>query len=878
MPIERVLPHVSAALSNRRAAVLVAEPGAGKSTRVPLFLVNEPWLAGQKILMLEPRRLAARSVARYMASLLGEEVGRTVGYRVRRESRVSEVTRIEVITDGVLTRMLQRDPALEGVGCVIFDEFHERSLQADLGLALCLDVQEVLREDLCILVMSATLEAEPVAKLLGDAPVIRCQGRSFPVETRYVGRAGGSAPTHAGERLPGGLSLRAVEGAVVRLVRRALAETEGDILVFLPGAGEIRRVGDALRDLESSTLRIAPLHGGLSHRAQDEAIAPSPPGGRKVVLATSIAETSLTVEGIRVVIDSGLMRVPRYSPRTGMTRLETVRVTKASADQRRGRAGRLGPGVCYRLWTEQEDAGLVPFNRPEILEADLTSLVLELALWGVSDPGRLRWLDAPPEAAWRKAKLLLTQLGALDETGAVTELGRKMAGLGVHPRLGRMILEAIPLGLGETACFLAALLEERDIARGEGGPADADLRWRLAVVRGGKGATGEASEWLLGRGREIDWQAVQRVRAEAQHLINSVGINGQGMTARGSDPGTARSGESAGAKQVGSESDACGLLAAFAFPDRIAARRESGSYLLRNGRGAAFGEGQSLAQEPYIVAVELDDTGADSRILLAAPITIDDLYTHFREQLKREEAVGWDPAIQGVAARERVRLGAIVLEERPLANPDPQRTLEALLTGVRAQGLKLLPWSKAARRLRERLAFMHHIDSGWPDVSEEGLLRSLETWLAPHVGGMKSAADLQQLDLAAVLEGLLSWEQRRELEACAPSHIQVPSGARIPVDYSDPAAPVLAVPIQDVFGLVATPRIAHGRVPLTLHLLSPAGRPVQVTQDLASFWKETYFHVRKELKGRYPKHYWPDDPLSAPPKRLNREVAPEERA
>jgi len=832
LPIEQVLPQLADALGTHRGAVLVAEPGAGKSTRVPLFLLGQPWTAGRRIVMLEPRRLAARSIARYMASLLGENVGETVGYRVRRQTRVSAATRIEVVTEGILTRMLQEDPSLEGVAAVIFDEFHERSLQADLGLALCLQAQELFRPDLRLLVMSATLEAEPVSRLLGGAPVIRSEGRSFPVETRYLGSLAGPAGGR-GLAAPPALTPeagRAMEQAVERAVRRAMDETEGDILVFLPGAREIRRTAERLADLETRGVRVVPLHGGLSHQLQDQALAPAPPGTRKVVLATSIAETSLTVPGIRVVVDSGWMRVSRFSPRTGMTRLETVRVSKASADQRRGRAGRLGPGVCYRLWDPSEEARFAPANRPEILEADLAPLALELALWGVDDPAELRWLDPPPAAALQQARELLVQLDAVTPAGTVTPHGRRMAELGLHPRLAHMILAAIPLGRGETACMLAALLEERDIFRGDGTAPDADLRARLeAVARGGAGS---------------DPDAVRRVREEARYLMERAGLR----------PGWER---------VASE--ASGLLLAFAFPDRIAARRPRGGYLLRSGRGAAFLPGQSLDGEPYIVAAELDDKGPDSRILLAAPLVREELLAHFGHQLETEEIVEWDGEAKRVAARRRRRLGALVLDDEPLADPQPERLLRALLDGIRREGLGILPWSKAARRLRDRMAFMRTLDPGWPDVSDEGLLETLETWLGPYLTGMKSAGDLKEVDLAAALEGMLSWEQRQKLDQWAPTHITVPSGSRIPIDYSDPEAPALAVRLQEVFGLQETPRIAGGRVPLTMHLLSPAHRPVQVTRDLASFWREAYFEVRKELRGRYPKHHWPEDPAHAQP-------------
>jgi ATP-dependent helicase HrpB len=803
LPIEPVLPAIRETLAGRTAAVLVAPPGAGKTTRVPLALLGEPWLSGRRILMLEPRRLAARSAARFMAASLGEQVGETVGYRVRMETRVGPATRLEVITEGVLTRMLQSDPALEGVGLVIFDEFHERSLHADLGLALCLQSQALLRDDLRLLVMSATLEAEPVAALLGDAPVLVSEGRSFPVETRYLER-----------RVEG-----RVEPLVARAVERALAAHEGDVLVFLPGAGEIRRVLGSLS--LPSHVDAAPLYGNLPQAEQDRAILPAAPGQRKVVLATSIAETSLTVEGVRVVIDSGLSRVPRFSPRTGMTRLETVPVSRASSDQRRGRAGRVAPGVAYRLWTEQEDKGLVARTTPEILEADLAPLALELAAWGVADPLELRWLDPPPAAALAQARELLTQLGALDGRNAITKHGRRMAEVGLHPRLAHMILRAIPLGLGALACDLAALLSDRDILRST--TADADLRHRLDALR------------TAPEGR--------RALAEANQVKRDLRI-APSSAAGPTDPG---------------------LLLSFAYPDRIAARRAPLRYLMRNGRGAAFPAHQPLADEPYLVAADLDDQGAESRIFLAAPITAADLERHHLDQITTEDAVAWDRGAQAVRARRRRRLGALALDERVLADPALADTLAALLDGITQEGLAILPWTKPARQLQERLVFMHSHDPAWPDASDEGLLGRLSDWLAPYAEGMKSRADLQRVHLYEVLEAMLPWERRRELDEQAPTHIAVPSGSRIAVDYSDPGAPVLAVRLQEMFGLAETPRIGGGRVPLTLHLLSPAHRPVQVTQDLASFWRSAYFEVRKDLRGRYPKHYWPDDPWNAIP-------------
>ena len=840
LPIDAVIPELRRALAASTSAVLQAPPGAGKTTGVPLALLGERWLEGQRIVMLEPRRLATRAAARRMAHLLGERVGDTVGFRVRGETRVGPRTRIEVVTEGILTRMLQRDASLAGTGLVIFDEFHERSLHADLALALTLETRDVLRPELRVLVMSATLDGARVARLLGGAPIVTSEGRAHAVETRYVERRA---------------EMR-VEDAVAAVVRRSLRDDDddGDVLAFLPGTREIRRAYDLLvNDGLPPRTHILPLHGSLSADEQDRAILPSAPGERKVVLATSIAETSLTIEGVRVVIDSGLSRVPRFSPRTGMTRLETVRVSQASADQRRGRAGRLGPGVCYRLWGEHEQHHLVAHASPEILEADLAPAALELAAAGVSDPATLRWLDPPPPAAYAQACELLAELGALETSaqgaGRVTAHGRRMAELPMHPRLAHMLLAAEPLGLGALACDLAALLGERDPLRGDvGAPPDAEVELRLALIRDRRG--GRAG----GPGNRVDGDALRRIRMEADRL--------RAQLAAGADRG-----RDAGASLGGSAGtlDAAGLLLAFAYPDRIGQLRapRSGRFLLRNGNGAALAGAQPLSDAPYVVAAELDGRRPESRIFLAAPITLGEIEAHFSDQIVREQVVAWDARERAVIARERERLGAIVLADRPLRDADPALVSAALLDGIRREGIAALPWSDAARSLRQRLAFLRHVDPTWPDVSDEALADSLGEWLAPWLGDARSLADLARVDLAAALLTRLSWERRAALDELAPTHVTVPSGSRIRIDYGDPTAPVLAVRLQEMFGLADTPRIARGRVPLTVHLLSPAHRPVQVTRDLAGFWRTSYFDVRKEMRGRYPKHYWPDDPLTA---------------
>lgn len=833
-PIDHVLPACEEALRTQGSAVLIAEPGAGKTTRVPLALLDEPWLSGQRILLLEPRRLAAKTVARYMAKIRGEAVGETVGYRVRQDSRVGPNTRIEVITEGVLTRMLQSDPSLEGVGLLIFDEFHERNLHADLGLALALQARELFREDLRLLVMSATLDAGPIASLLGDAPVITSEGRTYPVETRYL-------PQRSSERL---------ELSAVRLIQQALVQEEGDILIFLPGAGEIRRVESELSLLDlPAGVRICPLYGALSQERQDQALEPAKEGERKIVLATSIAETSLTVEGVRVVIDCGLMRIPRFSPRTGMTRLETVPVSLASADQRRGRAGRLGPGVCYRMWTQQEERHMPAYHLPEIMDTDLASLALELAAWGVKEPAELSWLDAPPPAAYSQARELLVRLEALDEQHMLTAHGKKIVAMGLHPRLGHMLLKANELDLIGVGCLLAALLGERDILRGRGagGTADLGLRMQILLQRG----SFSGKKLAMPPEAEIDRGACERVIEEAQRYLRELGHH---------------------QKPDVQEKDlaSIGILLAFAFPDRIAQRRENGRFVLSNGRGAVFPAEQWLSYEKMVVAAHMDDQGTESRIRLAAALSEAELEQHFASEIEEEQKVWWDHAVQAVRVRRQKRLGALVLRESSVADPDPDAVMQALLAGIAQEGLEILPWNRQAIQYRERLQMMHSIEEGWPDVSDAALLSSLDDWLGPHVYGCKSRDDLSRLSLESVLAEMLSWSQRRELEEYAPTHLVVPSGSRIPIDYSNPQHPVLAVRLQEVFGWQTTPVIGRGRVPLTLHLLSPARRPVQVTRDLSSFWRQAYFEVKKDLKGRYPKHYWPDDPLQATPTRHTR--------
>lgn len=819
LPIDDVLPELLLALERRNGAVLIAEPGAGKTTRVPLALLGQTWLGGKKVIMLEPRRLAARSAAQYMASLLGERVGETVGYRVRLDSKIGPRTRIEVVTEGVLTRMLQEDPSLEAVGAVLFDEFHERHLHGDLGLALCLQAQSLLRDDLRLLVMSATLEAEPVAALLGgDAPVIHSKGRSYPVTTRY-------APT----RISGPL-----EAAAGKAIEMAMREAEGDALVFLPGVAEIRRTANWLRGQGlPAGVHLAELHGNLSLEEQASAIAACAPNERKIVLATSIAESSLTVEGVKIVVDSGLSRVPKFSPRTGLSRLETVAVSRDSADQRRGRAGRVAPGFCYRLWTEQEHDHLPSHARPEMLDADLSALALELAVWGTPDPNELQWLTPPPQAAYEGAIELLQSLNAMDSAGKPTHIGHRIAKLGMHPRLGAMLLAAEdhPKAL-ERACELAALLSERDLL---GAERNVDIALRVEALHGASGKEPPAYR--------IRTQAMQWKRRMAEQRMDAAGRPVPDMH---------------------TEAWTDGALLACAYPDRVAQRRADGRYIMANGRGAVLPELQPLSHSPYLVICELDDAGTEGRIRLAAGISLTEIESCLSDHLTAEEAVEWDSNAQSVRARRRVRLGAIVISEVPLGRPDPEAVADKLIQGIRQKGFSALPLSKNAHSLLGRMRLMSLSGSSqWPDVSEEALLESLDHWLRPHLYGMKSLSDLSKLPMAQIIGDMMTWNQARELDEQVPTHIQVPSGSRIPVDYSEPGSPVLAVRLQELFGWKETPRLVNGRLPLTLHLLSPSQRPVQVTKDLASFWENGYFEVKKDLKGRYPKHYWPDNPYEA---------------
>ncbi|RAK66887.1 ATP-dependent helicase HrpB [Hymenobacter edaphi] len=833
LPIRAALPELLAALEAGNRAVLQAPPGAGKTTLVPLALLAAPWRPAEgKIIVLEPRRLAARAAATRMAQLLGEPVGQTVGYRVRLENKVSARTRIEVVTEGILTRLVQDDPALEGVAAVLFDEFHERSLQADLGLALALDAQQVLRPDLRLVVMSATLDAARLGPWL-QAPVVTSEGRMYPVETIYLSpRRAAGLSNRPGERLA---------ELTPAAVREALGSQAGDVLVFLPGLADQRRVGEKLEATLPADVDLHVLHGELPLDRQDAALRPAPAGRRKVVLATSIAETSLTIEGVRVVVDGGFARVPRFVARTGLTTLETVPVSQAAADQRRGRAGRLGPGVCYRLWPEIDQAVLPAHLPPEILTADLSALALELALWGADAPNLL-WLDAPPAPALALARELLGRLGALTPAGQPTPHGRELARLGLPPRLGHLVVRGRELGHGPTACALAALLAERDILRAtDGRPAPPDLRLRLEALQTGRAPL---------PGLLPDSQGLRRVREAATALRGRAGVQAANL-----------------------EPDLAGLLAALAYPDRLGQREGPDRLRLVTGQRVQLPAEFFAGSDVFFAAAHLDGPANAPRAALAAPLSKAEVEELFGEQISEQAAVQFDAATGRVLARRLRRLGALVLAETNLPNPSADDVAAALLTAVLEGELRALSWTAAAQHVRERLGFLHHLaPADWPAVSTEALLADAAEWLAPNLAGLRSLADVGRLDVAELLLQRLpgGWSQRQELDRLAPSHLEVPSGSHVRIDYGDAAAPVLAVKLQELFGLVETPAVAAGRVPLLLHLLSPGGRPAQVTRDLRSFWEKGYFEVRKDLKGRYPRHPWPDDPMNHIPTKLTK--------
>ncbi|MBM3489515.1 MAG: ATP-dependent helicase HrpB [Alphaproteobacteria bacterium] len=804
LPIDEVLPRLLAALDAGGNAVLVAPPGAGKTTRLPLALLARPWLAGRRLLMLEPRRLAARAAAQRMARQLDERVGETVGYRMRADTRVGPATRIEVVTDGLFPRLLDANPGLDGFGAVLFDEFHERGLDCDLGLALALDLQAALRPDLRLVAMSATLDPAPLQRLLGDAALVLSRGRAFPVTV------------HHRQRPAAGRLLASVAATVGEL----LASGHGNLLAFLPGQGEIHSVAARLAALPlPSAVSLHPLYGDLPQAAQDAAIAPAPPGQRKIVLATAIAETSLTIEGITAVIDAGLRRVARYDPESGMAGLVTLPVTQAQAAQRAGRAGRLAPGLCVRLWSEAEHRALPMAPEAEIRIADLAPFALELAGWGVAEPMQLRWLDPPPLAAFARAQALLRQLGALDDRHRITAEGRALLRLGTHPRLAHLMRRAAALGQPSLGAQLAALLEERDPLAGQGVGADIGLR-------------------------------LDRLRDQASGAWRSIAVRARLLRRR-------LGGEDLGGEDVGS-------LVALAYPERVAGARGNGQFLMANGRGASLPPIDPLAGEDFLAVAAAARGAREARIHLAAPLTRADVERLFADRIVANDSVAWDDRAGAVHSRRRRWLGALLLDDAPLAAPDPAAVLAALLHGIRQRGLACLPWSPAAVNWLGRAKLLARLDgTDWPVLDDAALTDRLEFWLAPSLRGLSRLAELRALDLVPALSRLLEQRQLRRLASEAPPQFRLPSGREAMIDYASGEEPVLAVKLQELFGTAETPHIASGRQPLLLHLLSPAGRPAQITRDLAGFWRTGYAAVRRDLRGRYPKHPWPEDPLTA---------------
>ena len=826
LPIDDVLPQLLASLNQAPNAVLQASPGAGKTTRVPIALLDAAWRKGGKIIMLEPRRLATRAAARRMAQTLGETVGERIGYRIQLDSQVGPNTVIEVVTEGILTRHLQRDPSLEGVAAIIFDEFHERSLQADLGLALCLDCQANLREDLRIVVMSATLDVDPVSALMGDAPVIVSEGLAFPVETRYLGKP------HVGRFKDGFCP------GVASAIKQALRDETGSILAFLPGEGEIRRVEKLLKEsVFANTVHIFPLYGSLPQNQQDQAISPAQKGQRKIVLASSIAETSLTIEGIRVVIDGGLSRVPRFDPGSCMTRLITEPVSIAAATQRQGRAGRLEPGICYRLWDKAGEGAFKRFNQPEILDADLAPLALDLANWGIHNIDALNWLAVPPNAPLAQGQDLLKLLGALDAQGRISAHGREMATLPMHPRLAHMVVRGGKLGLADLACNVAALLTDRDIAQREGpGEIPADLNLRLAALKGERTSL------------RINQNALSRTKALAKQLMR--------RTQKKMTPD---------ADLDISADERVGALIALAYPDRIAERRTGGEarFRLSNGKGAALSSADALHNAPYIAIAVVTGDNRDAHIRLAAPLSVATIEVLYEDQMLEGETAVWDSQSRSVLARNQKRLLALVLNDAPAKNIPADQVAEALLDGIREVGLACLPWTKEANAWQQRVQCLYQTTGKGADLSAQTLLETAEQWLLPYLNGKGRLDHLKSLDMLAILKSMLGWEALKVLEKQTPSHFTVSSGSSIRIDYSDPTAPVLPVKLQEMFGATETPCVLNGALALTIHLLSPAGRPLQITQDLPAFWNNAYPEVKAEMRGRYPKHPWPDDPMAA---------------
>lgn len=830
LPIDDILPELCASLERTPNLVVQAAPGAGKTTRIPLELLDAPWREGGKIVMLEPRRLAARAAARRMAQTLGEPVGKTVGYRVQLDNKTGPQTVIEVVTEGILTRRLQSDPSLRGVAAVIFDEFHERNLHADLGLALCLDCQAGLRENLRILVMSATLDVGLLAELMGGTPVIESAGRAFPVETRYLGKP--SVDRFGDTLCP----------AVSSAVKKALKDETGSVLVFLPGEGEIRRVENLLNNSSlPGDVDVLPLYGALPQSQQDQAVSPAPSGRRKIVLATAIAETSLTIEGIRVVVDGGQSRNPRFDPRSGMTRLFTEPVSLASADQRRGRAGRIEPGICYRLWDKAGEGAFRQFSQPEILDADLAPLALDLANWGVHDSAALNWLTPPPKASLDQGQDLLRLLQAIDDRGRITVHGREMARLPMHPRLAHMIIEGGKSGWADIACNVAALLTDRDIGQRDGhDPLAVDLTLRVSALKGEQTSL-PINRNALGRTRALAKQWRRRAPEKTRHN-DALDL---------------------------SPDEQIGALVALAYPDRIAERRPGGDsrYRMSNGKGAVLPAGDALRDAPYLAIASVGGEARDARIRIAAPISAATIEHLFENEIQQGETATWDSQSRSVIARRQKRLNALVLNDTPARNiPDDQIT-HALIEGIRDMGLDCLPWSREATEWQRRARCFHQATGSGPDLSDDTLLETLEEWLLPYLAGMRRFEHLKSLDMLAILKSRLDWSTLQTMDRQVPSHFTVPSGSSIRIDYTDPTAPVLPVKLQEMFGATETPSIIDGAMTLSMHLLSPAGRPLQITRDLQAFWRNAYQQVKAEMKGRYPKHPWPDNPLAAVPTR-----------
>ncbi|TXR47955.1 ATP-dependent helicase HrpB [Phyllobacterium endophyticum] len=799
LPVTEILPALDKALDEGNAAVLVAPPGAGKTTLVPLHLLDAAWRGERTIILLEPRRLAARAAASRMANLMGEAVGETVGYRMRLENKVSAKTRILVVTEGVFARMILDDPDLNGIAAVLFDEFHERSLDADFGLALALDVQGALRQDLKLLVMSATLDGARVAKLLGDAPVLESKGRAFPVDVRY-------RPRSPDER---------IEDAMVRAIRDTLADETGSVLAFLPGQREIERTAEALQGRVAAGVLVVPLYGALEGRDQDAAIKPAPAGMRKVVLATSIAETSITIDGVRVVIDSGLARLPKFEPATGLTRLETVRASRAAIDQRAGRAGRTGPGIAVRLWRAEQSAAFEAFAPPEMLEADLTGLVLDCAAWGVADPASLAFLDPPPAPAIKEAKSLLESLGALGKDHRITPMGNAMRKLALPARLAHMVLTARERGQALRAAELAVLLTERGL-----GGNDTDLDVRLSRFQRERG------------------ERAMRARSLAKRLAGEFSST---------------------------EPESAGRLLLGAYPDRIAKARGNGQFTLANGRGGEIEPATSLAKSPWLVVADLSGRAGRARILAAAEVTEAEIRDALSDRIISGRQVTYDVSRNALQARDATRIGAISLSEKTLAAPPGEEANLGVIAAVRAHGLDILPWSKEATILRRRLAWLHRgLGAPWPAMDDAALTTALGEWLLPFLNG---TAQLDRIPAHVLIDGLRSlvpYDLQRKIDSLAPTHFEVPTGSNIPIRYEE-AEPVLSVRVQELFGLAAHPAIANGTIPLLLELLSPAHRPIQITRDLPGFWKGSWADVRSDMRGRYPRHFWPEDPASAVP-------------